>query len=283
MAGSTEKKWDYLPTSKQEIIGVLDRTTRCIADEMRNNPQHSIHYYNALSSLLNKVVIEIFRRNIFDAPDGWYYSFEVSNKNARLFLKHIHDLVPCERNNQSGRGGYTVEFDECFSIINYPVKSLSVEEYANRVNTQPVTVRQWIRRGKLRNAFRLGGEWRIPSISDVPPRGYLPVTYYVNREYVPFPSKFLSVGTGINTLTITPHGRGTFDISADGRCLAIPPRLFSDNERIEIEQALMSNPNISNSLSVIGVWPEIKEVSLIRPVSRSGGMRLPDGWDKNLY
>ena len=74
-----------------------------------------------------------------------------------------------------------------------------------------------------------------------------------------------------------------FNIIADGRCLAIPPRLFTEQERIEIEQALLSNPNISNSDSLVGIWPNVNEVSRIPVVTRTGGMRLPDVWNKNLF
>ncbi len=54
---------------------------------------------------------------------------------------------------------------------------LSVEEYAKVSGVTDVTVRQWIRRGKLRTAKKLGNEWRIPSLSNPPKRGYEPATY----------------------------------------------------------------------------------------------------------
>lgn len=279
----SEYRWSYLPANKKAVISVLDKASKDVVNEMRNNPKHTLQYYNALSSLLDKVIMEIASRKIFNAPDEWYYSFEISNRNARLYLKHIHKLVLSENTNAVDNERYTVEFDECFSIINYPVESFSVEEYAKVAKTEPVTVRQWIRRGKLRNAFRIGGEWRIPAISDIPSRGYSPVTYYVNCEYVPLHLDTLSSGIGIHNLTISPQGTGMFNIIADGRCLAIPPRLFTEQERIEIEQTLLSNPNISNSDSLVGIWPDVTEVSRIPAVIRTGGMTLPEGWNKNLF
>ena len=280
---SAETTFGYLPTTKQSVIETLNNANRSIVDEMRNNPLHTLQYYNALSLLLSKVIVEIESRNIFDAPSEWYYTFEVANKNARLFLKHICSIEDSDSLGESENPKKTVEYDECFSIINYPVKSFSVEEYAKVAKTEPVTVRQWIRRGKLRSAFRIGGEWRIPAISDIPTRGYTPVTYYVNCEYVPLRLDTLSSGIRIHNLTIIPEGSGMFNIIADGRCLTFPPRLFTDKERIEIEQVLLSNPNISNSETVLRKWPEINEISHMIPVVRTGDMRLPDDWDKNLY
>ena len=34
------------------------------------------------------------------------------------------------------------------------------------------TVRQWIRRGKIRTAYKEGKEWKIPELSPPPSRGY---------------------------------------------------------------------------------------------------------------
>ena len=74
-----------------------------------------------------------------------------------------------------------------------------VEEYAAATNTEAVTVRQWIRRGKLRNALKIGSEWRIPEITDPPRRGYTPVSYYNKGGLIAFPKEF-----GVS-LSIQPH------------------------------------------------------------------------------
>jgi hypothetical protein len=97
----SEYKWNYLPTCKKDVISVLDKASKEVVNEMRNSPKHTLLYYNALSSLLDKVIVEIASRKIFNAPDDWYYSFEVSNRNARLYLKHIHDLIPAEKTDAS--------------------------------------------------------------------------------------------------------------------------------------------------------------------------------------
>jgi hypothetical protein len=97
----SEYKWNYLPTCKKDVISVLDKASKEVVNEMRNSPKHTLLYYNALSSLLDKVIVEIASRKIFNAPDDWYYSFEVSNRNARLYLKHIHDLIPAEKTDEA--------------------------------------------------------------------------------------------------------------------------------------------------------------------------------------
>lgn len=47
---------------------------------------------------------------------------------------------------------------------------------------EPVTVRQWIRRGKLRHAKKNGRDWLIPDTEDKPQRGFSPVQYLVEKE-----------------------------------------------------------------------------------------------------
>ena len=46
---------------------------------------------------------------------------------------------------------------------------------------------------------------------------------------------------------------------------------------------LISNSNITNSASVVGTWPKVKEVEKLVSNYRSGAMRLPDDWNENLF
>lgn len=264
--------FENLPTTSNALLEMLNKSEQAIVKEMRETPQHSIYYYNALLSLFNRIILDVFTRKIFDAPVGWYYSLEISNRIASICLKHISssNFIDGSLNTNNPT---EIFYDEKFSIINFPVENLSVEDYAKRIKTEPVTIRQWIRRGKLRNAFRIGGEWRIPSISDIPSRGYSAVTYHVNGEWVNLPKAFFSSGIGICNIAIEPKGKGFFLIHADGNCMSVPPRLFTDQERIELEQVLLNNPNITNSESIVGIWPKINEKSELIPVRRRGGMR----------
>lgn len=62
-------------------------------------------------------------------------------------------------------------------------KLLTVDDYANTYGVNTGTVRQWIRRGKIRNAIKLGNEWRIPELTDMPTRGYQ-TGIYMWMEYL---------------------------------------------------------------------------------------------------
>ena len=276
---SVEKAWKNLPTNKQSVIATLDNASRNIVSEMRNNPQHTLQYYNALSLLLDKVVVEIASRNIFNAPECWFYSFEVTNKNAALYIRHVSDI----RDNDEGN--VVFDIDERFRLINYPVGLLSVEQFASRSKIEAGTVRQWIRRGKLRNAIKVGGEWRIPEITDPPTRGFTPVRYYNNGHFFSLPKE---LGVSLNQLPSVidiykaKEEKG-YIVLFDYAPAFIPQKLLNDAEREKLELMLIGNPNITSSSSVVGKWPKVNEVERLISIRRSGGMRLPEGWNENLF
>ena len=274
-----EKAWKTLPTNKQSVIVTLDNVSRNVVSEMRNDPQHTLQYYNALSSLLDKVIVEIASRNIFDAPEGWFYSFEVTNKNAALYIRHVADIQEDEE------GNVVLDIDERFRLINYPVGLLTVEQFASRSKIEAGTVRQWIRRGKLRSAIKIGGEWRIPEITDPPTRGFTPARYYNNGHFFSLPKEFgVSLNQHPHVIDIykTKDEKG-YLVLFDYAPAIISQRLLTDAEREKLELMLIGNPNISNSASVVGKWPKVKEVERLVSIRRSGDMRLPEGWDENLY
>ena len=276
---SKEKAWKNLPRTKQAVIATLDNANRSIVNEMRNNPLHTVQYYNALSQLLNKVIVEIASRNIFDAPDGWFYSFVITNKSAALYIQHVAEIQMDENGNA------LLDVNEKFRLINYPVRLLTVEEYASVSKTEAGTVRQWIRRGKLRNAIKIGGEWRIPEITDPPTRGFTPVRYYNNGHFLSLPKE---LGVSLNQkpciidIYKAKEEKG-YVVLFDYAPAMIPQRLLTDAEREKLELMLISNSNITNSSSVVGKWPQVKEVEKLVSINQSGNMRLPDGWDENLY
>ena len=276
---SMEKALETLPASKQSVIAILDNASKSVVSEMRNNPQHTLQYYNALSLLLDKVIVEIASRNIFDAPEGWFYSFEVTNKNAALYIRHVSEIQEDEE------GNIVFDIDESFRLINYPVGLLTVEQFAARSKIESGTVRQWIRRGKLRNAIKVGGEWRIPEITDPPTRGFIPVRYYNNGHFFSLPKE---IGISLNQqpcvidICKVKEEKG-YLVLFDYAPAIIPQRLLTEAEREKLELVLIGNPNITNSSSVVGRWPKVKEAEKLISIRRSGDMRLPEGWDENLY
>ena len=93
------------------------------------------------------------------------------------------------------------EVDQEFTLLEVECKNLSVEEYSKKYDVDPSTVRQWIRRGKIRTAWKSGNEWMIPELSDTPRRGFTEACYEWddNIGHVPEEYDFLH---SFNTLHI---------------------------------------------------------------------------------
>ena len=68
------------------------------------------------------------------------------------------------------------------TLITVECDYLTVEQYSSMLGVEPVTVRQWIRRGKLRHAKKIGRDWLIPDTEDKPRRGFTCVQYVVDKE-----------------------------------------------------------------------------------------------------
>ena len=271
---------EKLPTTTTAVSIMLTKANNDVLNEMKTNPKHTLRYYNALSFLLDNVRVEISSRNLFDAPPEWFFSFEVSNKNAALYVRHIANLV------EDKDKGTLIDIDESFRLINYPVKLLTVDEYATINKTRQVTVRQWIRRGKLRSAIKVGGEWRIPEISDPPTRGYTPVSYFNNGQFLlPTPKGFgVLLNQQPSVIDIfQPQDSKDYMVLFDKVPAFLPSHLITEAEREKLELMLISNPNITNSASIVGKWPAVNEVEKIRSIRRIGYMALPNEWDANLF
>ena len=261
--------FDNLPNTPDAVRAMMENVLNTIHKEMLTCPEHSIQYYSKLYHFLTVAIMEVNKRKLITLPDGWYYSFEINNKAGYLKMKHIATVRGID-------DSISIQYDECFELIHFPMNLLSVEEYAAINKVEDVTVRQWIRRGKLRSVIKMGGEWKIPEISDLPSRGYSSVRYYCNCSYISFPTDIVKLPPmHISYIDIIPRGTGLFEITADGICLdRTKKRLFTDQERAKIELILLSSENVTNTDSVIGVWPQINEESLIAPVIRTGGCRL---------
>lgn len=101
----------------------------------------------------------------------WYYEYVLTNDGIELSLMQCEDM--------RWRDGWITSMSSTPQSTMLSVKCdyLNTEQYAACYGVSPVTVRQWIRRGKLRTAKKNGRDWLIPSIADKPKRGFESVTY----------------------------------------------------------------------------------------------------------
>lgn len=106
----------------------------------------------------------------------WFYEYE--------FFETRMELNLCQASDIEVEGGEisTMTVTVEHTLISVECDYLTVEQYAAMLGVEPVTVRQWIRRGKLRHAKKTGRDWLIPSTEDKPGRGYTSVLYIVEDD-----------------------------------------------------------------------------------------------------
>lgn len=102
----------------------------------------------------------------------WFYQYMWKGDGIVLELQH------CDKAEFDEEQGL-VSMESSNSMVLAQVKCayLTVEQYAEKYDVTVTAVRQWIRRGKLRSAVKMGRDWLIPELADRPQRGYEPVTY----------------------------------------------------------------------------------------------------------
>ncbi len=106
----------------------------------------------------------------------WFYEYQFLDNSMELNLCQASE-IEVEDDEISGMTS-TLEH----TLITVECDYLTVEQYAAMHNVEPVTVRQWIRRGKLRHAKKNGRDWLIPDTEDKPKRGFTSVQYVVEKD-----------------------------------------------------------------------------------------------------
>lgn len=178
-------KESTIQTKEQLIASVRETKAKYQKEASSNKSEHTLAFYEILNSLLNRFEVAI-RGTLLPEPlnDWWCYSYEITDIGINLLMNHFswsHDY---------GRS-YSCWRDEAFVMLEIPAKLLTVSEYAEAYGVQPVTVRQWIRRAKLRNVVKVGREWRIPELTEKPEaRGYLPCKYSWSEVLTDLPEKY---------------------------------------------------------------------------------------------
>lgn len=145
---------------------------------------------------MKKIVLQLceqFKKSVSKAQlpkvtDNWCYKYEFTYDSIKLILCSC-DNIEIDKDGELSSMTVTNEYE----LICVQCDYLSVEQYAKIQNVLPGTVRQWIRRGKLRGAKKKDRDWSIPTLQKKPARGYesveysfetLPENIYINFPYL---------------------------------------------------------------------------------------------------
>lgn len=172
----------YALRTKKDLLTEIRNTQEEIRESDEKN-NRSNEFYNRLDRLFDLFCEEIESHVIMEPLDCfWGYSFSVRETGITLSMNHfmlLYDYVPKDYPNWwKYSSTHCFASDDRYSLIETRAKLLTLEEYGRIHEVEAGTVRQWIRRGKLRSATKIGNEWRVPELADKPVRGYSDAHYY---------------------------------------------------------------------------------------------------------
>ena len=116
--------------------------------------------------------------------DWWSYSYVITSYGIKLLMNY-HSW------SHTYEGSFDCQRTDEITVFEVRAKMLTVSEYATSNGVEPVTVRQWIRRAKIRSAVKYGREWLIPELAEMPKeKSYIPCHYYWKSTLSDLPEKF---------------------------------------------------------------------------------------------
>lgn len=169
--------------TKEMILQHFDRRIEKGKNRLNKNSQSpmKLYYYNHYVQLMQEFREEISKRKLFDLPPWWCYAVDESSEGIQLCIMHMDYPIVEENNGQLDV--HACDEDEVYVLIEKKYKYVTVEDFAKIYDVGEVTVRQWIRRGKIIGVKKEGNMWKIPEVSLVEKRGYKTRTYYYKTGY----------------------------------------------------------------------------------------------------
>ena len=162
---------DFYSQTKEEIIEEFKSHYNYYkeSDDLEEqSKEHKEKYLKLCEKFLNKLE----KLNLPKLTDDWWcYSYILKIDSIDLGLTLCTDLE-VEDDEVSG-----ATFSDEYILLSVKSDYMTVSEFAKLYNVKDITVRQWIRRGKIRSAKKEGRDWLIPDIADKPKRGFQDVTY----------------------------------------------------------------------------------------------------------
>lgn len=205
-------------------------------------------FKNVYLDLLMEFYNEVKQTPLFEELEPyWFYSFKIDEAGATLSLCHANNLgVDIEDEYID-----SISIDACFELVTKKARVLSVEEYAEKYSVSVGTVRQWIRRAKIRGADKTASGWRISELCEVREGKYTTGNYYfdsstiLSKDY-PFLAKCESINIGQNS-----DCAELFDISLWGKEIEDYIEIqMNRQEREKFELFLITHPEVRSSKKI---------------------------------
>lgn len=177
---------DYFITTSDVLLNEVHLYMEKVDRQSENDLVHSAAFYKRYIRYLQRFYDEVASRDLIEnAEKHWCYAVDITDNKIDLKICKVDIIGVSEETNEP-----EIVVCESFTLIDSKVKMLSVEDYAEQYQVGPGTVRQWIRRGKLRSAKKFGREWRIPELAECTGRGYSEGVFSWDDSLADLPEEF---------------------------------------------------------------------------------------------
>ncbi len=178
---------------EQDRICTREKLLQCIRDRRekaqqasRTDRTHSAGYFSVLDDLFAKLYAKTEKLILFERLEPcWVYEFTVSSAGALVLLRHVSYITRDETGLY-----HAVFYNANYTLLSIPCRMVSVDEFSLMNGVEHGTVLQWIRRGKIRSVSRIGREWRISELTELPGRKYDPGIFTWTLELADLPAEY---------------------------------------------------------------------------------------------
>lgn len=229
-------------TTKEDVLSWLSGEIERVNDKSKKDKKHSAAFYYAYTKLLIEFHEKISGTILFKhLEDFWHYTIGVSSAGAVLSLCYLPNYSIDEEKRTITLYGAGQELP----IITVRGQYLTVEEYAAEYEVGAGTVRQWIRRGKIRTAIKVGKEWIIPELTELPGRGYQSASYMYNGALSDLPEEYEFLnGYTVVMINQDREDRQKFKVTVGAGGKRPVDRVMDAKEREKLELFLISRPDV---------------------------------------
>lgn len=166
--------------NKDELVSKADEWLEDIKAGNTEEKNRSIKSHFAYVEFVEKFINRLKRSEFPEGfTDRWGYCLDITDMSANVWLELLENI-----------SDDSLTIKEAYNIVSMKPEMLTVEEYAQLHETSVGTVRQWIRRGKLRKAEKLAKEWRIPKFEEPNVGKYQPGVFRWDKNVHDLPDEF---------------------------------------------------------------------------------------------
>lgn len=195
------------------------------------------------------------------------YEYYLRHDGISLVISH-YDYIIFDGDNDIKESSAS-----CREIYRLPCELMTVSEYAELSGVTVITVRQWIRRGKLRAARKNGRDWLIPSLSMPPQRGYESITYYWDQlsDTISSHYPFLPASGSLYMHQASDNKQLFMALITDKDDNSYQELQFESKDRERIELALISEGTVNIDLDTEYEMPPLPQKSSTIPYLATSG------------